>query len=196
MSTAFRKREAVLFWWDAADIPSPLPRLAYLVGMDTSAIALRSATGRDLAGVDRMLGQSYPRLLKNDYAPSVMVTAVPLISRANPALLASGTYYVAELPDGQIVGAGGWTTLGGGAATAEIRHLVVDWRHQRRGIGRRLMMGIFAEAHLQGIRHFEARATRTAVRFYEAMGFDALGPLIVPLRPGIGFPAVMMRRFA
>jgi hypothetical protein len=57
------------------------------------------------------------------------------------------------------------------------------------------MMGIYAEAHLQGARRFEAKATRTAVRFYEAMGFDSLGQVIVPLRPGIDFPAVMMRRF-
>jgi hypothetical protein len=57
------------------------------------------------------------------------------------------------------------------------------------------MMGIFAEAQLQGVRRIEARATRTAVAFYEAMGFDSLGQVIVPLRPGIDFPAVAMRRF-
>ena len=48
---------------------------------------------------------------------------------------------------------------------------------------------------MQGIRRIEARATRTAVAFYEAMGFESLGQVIVPLRPGIDFPAVMMRRF-
>jgi hypothetical protein len=41
----------------------------------------------------------------------------------------------------------------------------------------------------------EARATRTAVAFYESMGFDSLGQIIVPLRPGIDFPAIAMRRF-
>ena len=141
-----------------------------------------------------MFGQSYPKLLKASYPPSVMVTAVPLIARANPALIGSGTYYVAELSDGRIVGAGGWTPVRYRAATAEIRHLVVDWRHQRQGIGRRLMMGIFAEAQVRGVRRFEAKATRTAVSFYAAMGFDDLGEVAVPLRPGIDFPAVMMRR--
>jgi hypothetical protein len=57
------------------------------------------------------------------------------------------------------------------------------------------MMGIFAEAQLHGVRRMEARATRTAVPFYEAMGFDRLGQILVPLRPGIEFPAVAMRRF-
>ena len=163
--------------------------------MSAGSITLRSSTGRDYEAIDAMLSRSYPKLLKNDYAPSVMVTAVPLISRANPALVRSGTYYVAETSDGQIIGAGGWTLSAQGRGVAEVRHLVVDWRHQRRGIGRRLMMGIFAEAQLQGIRRIEARATRTAVAFYEAMGFDSLGQIVVPLRPGIDFPAVAMRRF-
>jgi GNAT superfamily N-acetyltransferase len=163
--------------------------------MNAGSITLRSSTGRDYEAIDAMLSRSYPKLLKNDYAPSVMVTAVPLISRANPALVRSGTYYVAETSDGQIIGAGGWTLSPQGRGAAEVRHLVVDWRHQRQGIGRRLMMGIFAEAQLQGIRRIEARATRTAVAFYEAMGFDSLGQVLVPLRPGIDFPAVAMRRF-
>jgi GNAT superfamily N-acetyltransferase len=163
--------------------------------MTAGSITLRSSTGRDFDAIDGMLARSYPRLLKNDYPPSVMVTAVPLISRANPALVRSGTYYVAETSDGAIIGAGGWTIAPEGRRAAEVRHLVVDWRHQRQGIGRRLMMGIFAEAQLQGVSRIEARATRNAVAFYEAMGFDSLGQVVVPLRPGIEFPAVMMRRF-
>jgi GNAT superfamily N-acetyltransferase len=163
--------------------------------MSAGSITLRSSTGRDFDAIDALLSRSYPRLLKHDYAPSVMVTAVPLISRANPMLVKSGTYYVAETGDGQIIGAGGWTLSAQARGAAEVRHLVVDWRHQRQGIGRRLMMGIFAEAQLQGVRRIEARATRTAVAFYEAMGFDSLGQVIVPLRPGIDFPAVAMRRF-
>jgi GNAT superfamily N-acetyltransferase len=164
--------------------------------MTVSSITLRSATARDYEAVDAMLAWTYPKLLKHDYPPSVLVTAVPLIARANPALVRSGTYYVAETQDGTIIGAGGWTFSRGSTAAAEIRHLVVDWRHQRRGIGRRLMMGIFAEAQLQGVRRFEAQATRTAVTFYESMGFESLGQTLVPLRPGIDFPAIAMRRFA
>jgi GNAT superfamily N-acetyltransferase len=176
-------------------MPFPFAQTRYLRRMSAGSITLRSSTGRDFDAIDAMLGRSYPKLLKNDYPPSVMVTAVPLISRANPALVRSGTYYVAETSDGEIIGAGGWTLSSAGRGAAEVRHLVVDWRHQRQGIGRRLMMGVFAEAQLQGIRRIEARATRTAVAFYEAMGFESLGQVTVPLRPGIDFPAVMMRRF-
>jgi GNAT superfamily N-acetyltransferase len=163
--------------------------------MVAGSITLRASDGRDFDAIDAMLARTYPRLLKNDYPPSVMVTAVPLVSRANPALVRSGTYYVAETARGEIIGAGGWTMAPQGRGVAEVRHLVVDWQHQRRGIGRRLMMGIFAEARVRGLDRLEARATRTAVPFYEAMGFDSLGEITVPLRPGIDFPVVAVRRF-
>jgi GNAT superfamily N-acetyltransferase len=164
--------------------------------MDAGSITLRASNGHDLDAVDAMLSRTYPKILKNDYAPSVMVTAVPIISRANPALLRSGTYYVAEDSRGAILGAGGWTLKGKtGEAAAEVRHLVVDWRVQRRGLGRRLMMGVFAEAKRFGIGRLDAQATLSAAAFYEAMGFEALARVNVPLRPGIEFPAVMMRRF-
>lgn len=173
----------------------PFRSLRYLRLMSAGSITLRSSVGRDFEAIDEMVARSYPKLLKNDYAPSVMVTAVPLISRANPALVRSGTYYVAETADGEIIGAGGWTLSRQGRSAGEVRHLVVDWRHQRRGIGRRLMMGVFAEAQRHGVGRLEARATRNSVPFYEAMGFESLGQVLVPLRPGIDFPAVMMRRF-
>jgi hypothetical protein len=37
------------------------------------------------------------------------VLALPIISRARPELLASGTYFVALDGNGRMVGAGGWT---------------------------------------------------------------------------------------
>ena len=53
-------------------------------------LTLRHATPSDLAAVDALLARSYPRLLAADYPPSVLVTAVPIIARARPELLASG----------------------------------------------------------------------------------------------------------
>ena len=54
------------------------------------ALTLRHATRSDLAAVDARLARGYPRLLAADYAASVLVTAVPIIARARPELLASG----------------------------------------------------------------------------------------------------------
>ena len=90
------------------------------------------------------------------------------------------------------LGAGGWSQ--GGAAVAEIRHVVTDHRQQRQGIGRALMVRIFADAGAAGATSFTCKATRTAVPFYRAMGFVVLGEIEVPLAPGISFPAVAMQR--
>lgn len=163
--------------------------------MSIGSITLRAATPFDIQAVDALLAESYPRLLRPDYPPSVMVTAIPLIARANAALVTSGTYYVAETPEGAIIGAGGWTASRRLRGAAEIRHMVVDWRRQREGIGRRLMATILSEAQQACLTRFEAQATRTAVPFYTALGFEALAQVLVPLRPGIDFPAVTMRRF-
>lgn len=166
--------------------------------MGAGILTIEVAQSRDLAEVDVLLARSYPVLLKPDYPPSVLVTALPLISKANPRLLVSGTYYVARL-DGVLVGAGGWTMAAPGGARARgrvghIRHLVTDHRQTRRGVGRALMARTFEEAAAAGVKRLEAQSTRTAVPFYAAMGFEALGEIAVPLRPGITFPAVAMAR--
>jgi GNAT superfamily N-acetyltransferase len=147
-----------------------------------------------MAAVDALLARSYPRLLKPDYPPSVLVTALPIISRARPELLASGTYFLAEAEDGAVIGAGGWTRDRRNARVGHIRHLVTDHRKVRKGVGRALMNHIFETAKAGGIAGLECQATRTAVPFYRAMGFATVRDIKVDLRPGIVFPAVLMRR--
>ena len=157
------------------------------------------ATPDDLAGIDALLGRSYPVLLKKAYPPSVLVTAIPLIARANPGLIASNSYFVVKDKD-EIVGAGGWTMAapGGGPAGAEgvghIRHVVTDHRRVRSGIGRALMAHIFEDAEGAGMSGLHCLSTLMAVPFYAACGFRELGPVSVNLRPGIDFPAVAMAR--
>lgn len=162
--------------------------------MRTQVVTLRTATEADIAEVDRLLSQSYAKLLKASYPPSVLVTAVPLIARANPALLMGGTYYVAVDRDGHVLGAGGWTRSVKGHGTADMRHVVTHHRHLRRGIARRVVLGVFSEARLAGIRRLDCLSTRNAVPFYESMGFCVDRPVNVSLRPGIDFPAVRMTR--
>ncbi len=166
--------------------------------MTAGTLAIEVATRDDLSEVDALLARAYPALLKPDYPPSVMVLALPLIARANPRLFACGTYYVARR-DGEIVGAGGWTPSARAGPhvrprVGDVRHVVTDQRHTRRGIGRALMARAFETAAAAGITRLEAQATRTAVPFYRALGFTVLRPTEVPLRPGIVFPAVIMVR--
>jgi GNAT superfamily N-acetyltransferase len=167
--------------------------------MATDNITLRRAGPSDLDAVETLLARSYPRLLKQAYPPSILVTAVPLLSRANPALLASGTYFLVESGD-KVVGAGGWTSSEpgtgrtGAPATGHVRHVATDPERTRSGIGRALMAHIFDDARAAGITRLDCLSTLMAVPFYAACGFEAVGPVTVPLRPGIEFPAVRMHR--
>ncbi|MCH2163630.1 MAG: GNAT family N-acetyltransferase [Marinovum sp.] len=160
---------------------------------------VRIATPDDLMAVDALIAQSYPILLKADYAPSVLVTALPLISRAQPELLSSGSYFVAEIDD-EVVGAGGWTMAAPGAGPSargvgHIRHVVTSHRHTRLGIGRSLMSNVKLHAKGSGMVRLDCLSTLTAVPFYQSMGFDLLGPVQVQLRPGITFPSIRMQTF-
>lgn len=160
----------------------------------SNMISVRPSVTSDMAGVDALLARSYPALLKADYAPSVLVTALPIISRARPELITCGTYYVAVDAAGAIVGAGGWTVQRGAPTVADIRHVVTDHRRTREGIARAIFDEIFAQSAAAGITKFECWSTFTAVPFYAAMGFREVGPIEVPLRRGITFPAVRMVR--
>lgn len=153
---------------------------------------LRVARSDDLAGLDALYARSYPKLLKADYPPSVLVTALPLISKAQPRLLASGTYYVCETGDGDPIGAGGWTLARQGRA--DVRHIVTDDRYTRRGVARAILRRCLAEAAAQGLRRMMCKSTYTAVPFYASLGFVEEGRVEVPLAPGITFTAVQMWR--
>ncbi|SLN22866.1 GNAT family N-acetyltransferase [Pseudooctadecabacter jejudonensis] len=159
---------------------------------------IRPTTSKDIGQVDTLLARSYPRLLKGDYPASILVMALPLISRAQPDLITSGTYYGVEHA-GRLLGAGGWTVAapGGGAVTrgvGHIRHVATDPDTTRQGVGRALMDHILATAQAQGLRRMMCLSTRTAEPFYTAMGFETGTKVTVPLGPGIDFPAVEMSR--
>lgn len=157
------------------------------------AIEIRTSTGADLGAVDALLARSYPKLLKADYPPSVLVTVLPLISRAQPGLLVCGTYYVAE-EAGEILGAGGWTRDRKDPARGDIRHVVCDDRHLRRGIATALLQRCFETARDGGVVEMECWSTLTARGFYEAMGFEVQGPMDVELAGGIRFASLRMVR--
>lgn len=154
---------------------------------------VRTATRRDISAVDALLARAYPRLLKDSYAPHVMVTAVPILSRAQPALVTSGRYYVVDGYEG-IIGAGGWSRGGRDRTTAEVRHLVTDDRFVRQGIGRAIMDTVFDAARAEGCTRMRCMATTYALPFYLAIGFAVRTPTMVTLQPGIDLPVVEMTK--
>ncbi len=162
-------------------------------------ITLRATNAGDLPAIDALLAASYPTLLKPDYPPSVLVTCLPLITRAQPGLLRSGSYYLAEDAEGRAIAAGGWTHSApqGGVGPRDvghIRHVVTHPDATRRGLARAILQRCFAAARNSGIRWMMCQSTRTAEPFYSAMGFQRRGEIEIMLRPGIGFPAVEMIR--
>ncbi|MCP3970349.1 MAG: GNAT family N-acetyltransferase [Rhodobacteraceae bacterium] len=162
------------------------------------ALTIRTATEDDTAEIDALLGRSYPKLLQPDYPPSVLVTALPLISRAQPQLIRSGSYFVA-VRGGVILGAGGWSMESefrrrGTGRVASVRHVVTDADCTRQGVATRLFHHIFETTRQAGVISLDCMSTRTAVPFYRAMGFDVIGEHDLELRPGISFPAIRMQR--
>jgi len=165
--------------------------------MPADDIRIRTASRGDLPAIDGLMSRAFPQLLKGDYPPSVLVTAIPLISRAQPALVTCGTYYVAEGTGGRILGSGGWTqrdpsTGQTAAGEGNIRHFATDPDATRRGIGRALLAQCLSEASAAGLTRMVCYATLTAQPFYAASGFQARQKVAIELRAGVRLPAVLM----
>lgn len=162
------------------------------------AIRIRTAQAGDLAAIERVLAASYPSLMAGAYESALLARALPMMLRAQPRLVGSGTYYVAEA-DGEIVGCGGWSreapdAPAGAAGIAHIRHFAVasDWI--RRGIGRALYRRCEQRARAAGIGVFECYSSLNGEPFYRALGFARLAVIEVAMGPGTSLPSIHMRR--
>jgi len=162
-------------------------------------VTIRQTTIEDDAHVGTLLTACYPTLMATHYVPEILAVALPLMTRANPSLLRSGTFYVAETADHQIVGCGGWTK--GRPDTGEvikglahIRHFAThpDWTGN--GIGRALYDTCAFDANRAGTTRFECYASLNAQNFYAVLGFELIEKMTVPLRPGLDFDAMHMQR--
>jgi N-acetylglutamate synthase-like GNAT family acetyltransferase len=160
---------------------------------------LRVATSADADAVASVLRPSYSRLMAGAYPPELLARTLPLITRANPQLLGSGSYYLVLARDGRAAGCGGWTPHPPGAREADprrahIRHYAVHPDFLRRGVGRMLYARCEADARAAGFAAFEAWASLNGEPFYAALGFRPLGRIETAMPGGIRFPAVRMER--
>ena len=161
-------------------------------------IDVRTATLADADAVHQILLASYPMLMAKAYDPELLRRALPLITRPNDRLLASGNYFLAEA-DGQPVGSGGWShEIPGGTARAagiaHIRHFAVSAAYVGRGVGRAIFNRCEAGARAEDIRLFKCFSSRNAVGFYASLGFKDCGEIEVPMPDGVKFPSVLMER--
>jgi GNAT superfamily N-acetyltransferase len=162
-------------------------------------VVLRTASATDAEAVSILLEISYSRLLGSSYDINTLDLALPYMVKAKPRLLASGTYYVAEIGPGALVGCGGWTSEEPGSGQivegeGHIRHFAVhpDWI--KRGIGTALLARCIADARLVGIHKLHCFSTLNAEPFYRTSGFRTIDLIDVRMGPTITFPAVLMER--
>jgi N-acetylglutamate synthase-like GNAT family acetyltransferase len=158
---------------------------------------IRIAEPTDSDGVGALLVVSYSSLLAAWYDNDMLARALPHLTKANPTLLACGTYYVAERESGNLVGCGGWTMAKPGSGEiidgeAHLRHFAThpDWTRQ--GIGGALLARSIGDARSQGIRKLHCFSTLNAERFYRAAGFKTVGPIDLQLGPSMTFPGILM----
>jgi GNAT superfamily N-acetyltransferase len=165
--------------------------------LEPSPFSIRVARPADSDAIGALLELSYSRLLAASYDAGILGRALPHMTRANPTLLASGTYYVAEREPGNIVGCGGWTTAHPGSggiieAEAHVRHFATHPGWVRRGIGAALLARCFRNARRCGVRRLHCISTLNAERFYRASGFQTVGQIDVPMGPSLTFPGILM----
>jgi len=170
-----------------------------------STFTIRIAERSDADEVSALLRASYTVLMADDYPPDILLTALPLICTANPALLTCGTYFVAEDAHNRIIGCGGWTPERPGMppgirpGQGEVQHHIGHIRHFathpdwiRRGVGRALMSRSKDTARQHAITRFECYSSLSAQDFYAASGFQALRHIDVPLSEACLFPSILM----
>ncbi|MGF1615561.1 MAG: GNAT family N-acetyltransferase [Gammaproteobacteria bacterium] len=114
------------------------------------------ARPEDRMALSVLLQTSYPELMKPAYEPRVLAAALEAMTVANPALLASGTYYVAESATGELIGCGGWTRRAPAADAASsgighIRHFATHPAWVRQTIGRAIYAVCQQQASGRGI---------------------------------------------
>ena len=163
--------------------------------MDES-VSIRVATPEDEAALTALITASYLMLDDGRYDSAQLARALEPMSKANPKLLASGTYFVAEV-NGVAGACGGWTFDKPGSGelvdgVAHIRHFATHPDFVRRGLARMLIERCLAEARGQGVRLMKTQSTFLGERFYASAGFTRVAPVDVEMGPGIILPAIEM----
>lgn len=164
--------------------------------MDHPAIAIRPALPDDHDLVTAILAAAYARLDDGSYDRDRLSEALPMMSKANPRLLASGTYFIA-MSDGEPAGCGGWTPEAPATGAIEpgvghIRHFATHPDHLRKGVAQALLRHCLDEARAAGVTLMRSHSTLPAQRFYASAGFTRVRDIEVAMGPDVALPAIEM----
>jgi N-acetylglutamate synthase-like GNAT family acetyltransferase len=160
---------------------------------------LRIALPKDAEAVAAVLRPSYAGLMAEAYPPDLLARVLPVITRANPELLASNRFYLVEAETGEPAACGGWSPNPPGRQEddprrAHIRHFATHPAWIRRGAGRMLYERCEADARAAGFTTFECWASLNGEAFYASLGFRRLEPIETRMSGSLLFPAVRMER--
>jgi predicted N-acetyltransferase YhbS len=166
--------------------------------LHANVMTIRTATPDDFDVLDDLIRRSYAMLDDGSYNREKIAAAMPAISHANPRLLASGTYFLAE-SDGEVAGCGGWTMVKPGTeeveeGVAHVRHFATHPAHQRKGVAKMLLERCIADAASAGVLRMKSQSTLPGEAFYASVGFRRLQVRDAEMAPGINLPVVDMER--
>jgi GNAT superfamily N-acetyltransferase len=170
----------------------------------------RLATPHDVQGIRALIERSVRALSVGFYTPAEFEAALEHVFGVDTQLIADGTYYVIDSPDG-LAAAGGWSkrrTLYGGdqmkatedplldptTDSARIRAFFVDPSWARRGLATKLYDVCADAARAHGFRVLELMATAPGEPLYERLGFVALERVELPLPGGVALRLARMAR--
>lgn len=159
---------------------------------------VRLSAPSDAEAVSALLAASYSTLLASHYKKELLDRALPFMTKANPTLLASGAFYVAQSNHGELIGCGGWSLEHPGTAKivrgeAHIRHFATHPGWTRLGVGRSLMNRCCMDAKALGVSELHCCSTFAAESFYKALGFKTVAGADISLDSEVSFPAVLMQ---
>jgi N-acetylglutamate synthase-like GNAT family acetyltransferase len=126
----------------------------------------------------------------------VFSAALPTMTKANPELLKSGTYYVVE-ETARILGCGGWTPERPGTKEitrdiAHLRHFATDPAVINKGIGRAIFRECAQAAAKAGAKMFQVYSSLNAEPFYKSLGLTRVVQIELPITPTASIPTVLM----
>ncbi len=174
----------------------------------TADFSVRVAVAADADALEQLIPLSVRGLQAEHYSPAQMEAALGPVFGVDRALIADGTYFVAEAA-GAIIGCGGWSRRQaqfGGDRTragedgfldpardaARVRAFFVhpDW--PRRGVGSAILRAAEDAIRTAGFKQIMMVATLAGEPLYARHGYAAEARYDVPLRDGLVLPVVRM----
>jgi GNAT superfamily N-acetyltransferase len=162
------------------------------------AVTIRPATPDDRDALERVIADCYAAVYPGWYDADVLAEAMPAMLKIDPALLASGRYFVASAGP-SIAGCGGWSTQTPGnraeaSGTGHIRHFATDPGFMRRGVGGAILDRCINDARAAGIVTMRCFSSLPAEAFYARHGFKRIDTVNVMLGDSASFGAVLMEK--